>query len=286
MTTGDNILHKVLPNGPAKLLAFVYLVAGLWWFLILLTRSQDTLANNSYGLILGLIPFIGGLSGLYISRQWGSWSSAIGKSIILLSLGLITWSIGTFIFAGYYNLYADVEVPYPSLADVSYIISWPLWVVGMMYLSKATGARFGIRSLGGKLILLLVPLVAIVLSYYLLVVVARGGSFDFSESELLQIMFDLLYPIGDVVILTMAAAIYVLSYKYFGGQYKKAIYALLGGFILMYLADFSFSYTTTLETFYVGDWVDFLFTTAVFGVSYALVLFDRRVLTSQNSQTT
>lgn len=250
---------------------------------MLATGSQDTLANNAYGLILGIIPVVGGIGSIILSRQWGMFSSAVGKALFFLGLGLVSWGFGTLVFSGYYNLYSDVEVPYPSLADVGYVLSLPLWIIGMVYLSKATGAKFGSRSSGGKSILLLVPLIIIALSYYLLITIARGGWFDFSDSPIPVMVFDLLYPFGDVIILTVATLIYGLSYKYFGGQYKKAIYALLGGFIVMYLADFSFSYTTTLETFYVGDWVDFLFTTAMFLLSYALVLFDRRALTS-NSQ--
>ncbi|HEY4512151.1 MAG TPA: hypothetical protein VJH63_00630 [Candidatus Paceibacterota bacterium] len=273
----ESILQRLFPNRFTKILLSIYLVAVAWVLAIKLTSSQGGLINDSYGLILGFIPLLGGLYGLYISKAWGSWQSALGKGVIFLSLGLISWSLGTYIFSGYYNLYAGVAVPYPSLSDVAYILSWPLWGVGMFFLSKATGAKYGLRHRGGKAIFFLVPIVAIVLSYYLLVVVARGGKFDFSDSSMLKIFFDLFYPVGDVVIATVATVIYGLSYNYLGGKFKVAIYFILIGFVLNYIADFSFSYTTTLETFYAGDWVDFLFTTTMFVLSLGVSLLDPKI---------
>lgn len=263
------------------LIVGLYALAIIWWLEIFFTGSRDTPQNYYYGALLGLIPLVGGVAGLALSRKWGSLKSALGRSVLFLSLGLITWGIGTLIFA-YYNIALDVEVPYPSLADVAYIVSWPLWALGVVSLSKATGAQFGLRTTSGKIGLLLIPLFVIVLSYYLLVVVARGG-FDFEESAGLKIFFDLAYPVGDVVILTLATLVYGLSLKYFGGKFKLAVYLILLGFVLNYLADFSFSYTTTLETFYVAGWVDLLFTTAMAALALGVNTLDPEMGATDNA---
>jgi len=272
-----SIYHKVFPNRITGVLGIVYIVALLWWIEIFLTGARDTQQNYLFGVLIGVLPLFGGIGGLILSSKWGTLSSAIGRSIFFLSLGLITWSLGTLIFA-YYNLVLLVEVPYPSLADAAYIISWPLWVVGVINLSKGTGAKFGLRSSRGKVLLFAAPLIAIVVSYYLLVVVARGGVFDFTESGVVKIFFDLAYPIGDVVILTVATLIYGLSFRYFGGQFKIPIYIILAGFILNYLSDFSFSYTTTLETFYVASWVDLLFLSTMFFLALGVNSLDAKML--------
>lgn len=249
-------------------LGALFVVALAWWAYIFLTGAKDTIQNYLYGVLLGVVPLLGGIFGLSISRGWGYFSSALGKATFLLSLGLITWGLGTFIFA-YYNLAGIAEVPYPSWADAYYILSWPLWGAGMIFLSSASGAKFGLRKTGGKALLLVIPVVVILASYYLLVVVARGGQVTAGE-DALKTFFDLAYPVGDVVILTLATLVYGLSYDYFGGRYKYAIYALLAGFVANYFADFAFSYTTTLETFFVASWVDGLFTIALFLLSLGL----------------
>jgi hypothetical protein len=181
------------------------------------------------------------------------------------------------IFVGYYNLIAHIEIPYPSLADVAYILSWPLWSIGMINLSLATGAGYALRNNSGKSILVIIPIIAILASYYLLVVIARGGSIDLSGEGALKAFFDLAYPIGDIVILTLSTVIYGLSFKYFGGQFKMGIYVLLIGFIINYFADFTFSYSTTVSTFYPGGISDLLFTLAMIALSYGTNYLDSRV---------
>src|SRR5204863_526672 len=114
------------------------------------------------------------------------------------------------------NYISNTDVPYPSFADVAYILSWPLWTIGFIELSKATGARFALRKSKGKILFAAIPLLVIFASYYLLIVVARGG--EWSSNGGLKLFFDLFYPIGDVVILTIALMLFSLSYNFLGGR--------------------------------------------------------------------
>lgn len=257
-----------------KILVADFTVAVVVVSLLYFQEARGTLWNDLYGvLFLGFIPVVGGINGLVLATHWGSFKSAVGRALIFLSLGLISWGLGTWVFSGFYNFILKVEVPYPSFADVGYLLALPLWVIGMIELSRASGAKYGLRTIGGKTILLVLPVLVIVLSYYLLVTVARGGELVFSAEEY-KIFFDLAYPIGDVVILTIATLVYGLSYNYFGGLYKKAMYLILASFVVMYIADFSFSYTTTLETWYPADWVDLTFTTAMLMLSIGVGMLD------------
>jgi len=259
------------------LLVLNYLLAVTVVVWLYTTGTTEGMLNDLYGvLFLGFIPLLGGINGLVIAQRWGGTRSAVGRGIWFLSLSLISWALGTYIFSGVYNFLLQVEVPYPSFADVGYVLSLPLWVIGIVELSRATGAQYGLRSSRGKFLFFLIPIAIIVVSYYLLVVVARGGSFDFTDSGAMKVFFDLAYPLGDVLILTLATLVYGLSYNYFGGIYKQAIYIILAGFVLMYFADFSFSYTTTLEAWHPGDWVDLLFTTAMLALSLGVGLLDPR----------
>lgn len=240
-----------------------------WWAGISTFGLVDTYTNYAFGLVFGLIPLVGGFVGLRNAERWGGVSSVVGRATGLLSLGLIFWAIGGLIWA-YYNFFGAVEVPYPSLADVAYIISWPLWAAGAVELSKATGARFSLRQRAGKWLMLGIAIAVIAFSYYFLVEVARGGEVT-AGGGLVKTFFDLAYPVGDVVILSLALVIFGLSFKYFGGRYQYPIFMLLGGFVVNYFADFSFSWTTLNETFFVASWVDVLFMTAMTLLSMGVV---------------
>jgi hypothetical protein len=277
-----NYISRLLPNYTTKILVAVYLLSIFWWLSLDKNSEVIALSNYLYTFLEGVIPFCSGIYGLFLAKKWGGFSSIIGRSLSFLSLGLISWGVGEIIFAGYYNLLMLVEVPYPSLADVAFIVSWPLWGIGMIYLSRATGAKIALHNSYGRFWIMVIPLVSIAFSYYLLVYVARGGVISASEDPT-KIFFDLAYPIGDIVILTLATIIYGLSFKYFGGKFRFAIYVLLLGFLVNYFADFSFSYQTTLETFVPGGISDLLFTTAMFAISYGVCAFDSRVISSQKS---
>ncbi len=233
---------------------------------------MDTSMNYLFGLVYGLIPLCGGLIGLKRSEAWGGSGSSMGKALRYLSLGLIAWACGGLVWA-YYNFFGGVEVPYPSLADVAYIVSWPLWAAGVVCLSKATGAKFSLSKTKGKALLFAVPVIISLVSYYLLIVIARGGALDLTGGAL-KVFFDLAYPIGDIVILTLSVLIYGLSVDYLGGKFKRPAELIMLGFVLNYVSDMAFSWTTTMETFFVGNWVDLLFMTTMFVLSFGVVSLD------------
>ncbi|OGC49798.1 hypothetical protein A2716_00335 [candidate division WWE3 bacterium RIFCSPHIGHO2_01_FULL_40_23] len=262
----------MIESKATKLLLASYILLVIWWLYIQFLRTTDSPVNYWFVFAYGLVPLFGGINGLFLSRKWGSFKSAMGSAVLYLSLGLITWGIGETIWS-YYILGLNVEIPYPSLADASFILSWPLWSMGVINLSKATGIKFSLRNVRGKLLLLVVPFLVISASYYLLYVVARDSTIDLS-SEYLKLFFDLLYPIWDVILLTLVLLVYGLSFGFLGGRFKFPITLILLGFVVNYFADMGLSYQSTVETFYNGGFVDLLFASAMFLLTYGTNALD------------
>ena len=274
MSQERSLLQSISP----KIWAFiaVYVAILLWWLslngFLFTPAQQDTLQNYVFGAIIGILPIVGGLIGARAGLRWGGVKSAMGKALLFLSSGLITWGIGTLIFA-YYNIFSGVEVPFPSWADAAYIVSWPLWMLGAVSLSKASGVQFSLKKKNGQIFLMIIPVLVAFFSYYFQVVVARGGVLS-ASGGMGSVFFDLAYPIGDIVILTIAVLVFGLSSKYLGGRFKIPIWLVLFGFVLNYFADFSFAWTTTNETFFVGGWVDLLFVTTMWVLSLGVIMLD------------
>lgn len=268
---------------PSKILIGLYLITSLFWIvLVIIAKSAAVAEQTLYTLRLYtqwplvFIPLVGGLLGIKNSRHWGGVKSIMGRSSFFLSIGLMAWA-GGMVFWNYYIFFTDIEIPYPSLADVGFVLGLLFLVCGIVYLSKAIGVRFALRNKKGKALLFIIPIVVILISIYLLVIVARGGSIAYDDS-FLKLFFDLLYPLGDVLILAVISLVYLLSREYLGGVYKGPILVLLVGFLLFYFSDFLFSYTTTQETYFNGHFVDFLFTTTMFILSLGLSMLDSRRL--------
>lgn len=268
-------VSKKIPNTIFLLVAY-YILLLSWWGSLSLRGVVDTKENYLFGIALGALTILSGITGLTKSKSWGALSSNIGRFIIFLSCGFIAWGVGTLII-GYFNLALDQVYPYPSIADLAYILSWPLWFIGMLNLSKATGARFRIKSLKGKLFAALIMVVAFVISYYLLFTVARGGAFEVDGSYL-KLFFDFAYPIGDVVIVTSSLLLFGLSMNYLGGMFKIPILLIIIGFVLNYTADIVFTYINTIGTYHVSNWVDMLYATVFLLLGIAVNLFDQKML--------
>ena len=129
----------------------LYTISAIWWVVLLLLGDKNSSINLAFVFAYGFIPLFGGLFGLQNAKRWGFFKSSMGKALLFLSLGLISLSNGEMIWTLYYNILLNIEIPYPSLADGSFILSWPLWIIGIFFLSKATGAKFGLRKLQGRM---------------------------------------------------------------------------------------------------------------------------------------
>jgi|SRR3989344_1947067 len=259
-------------NKYQKLLSVYTVLLLIFWIVLFFSQQTDSFWNYFYSFAFSLVPLVAGFIGCSLAKEWGGFKSAIGKAVFLISLGSFSWGAGSMIWS-YYNFFIDVPAPYPSLADIGFVLALPLWILGIVSLSKATGAKFNLKKVGGKIFLFVLPIIVVIASYYLLVTVARGGVLSMSDTLDLKLLLDFVYPLGDVVILALALLIFGLSINYLGGLYKHSILAILFGFGVMYFADFVFSYTTTLGTFYNGSFGDLIFTLALSLISFGTIGF-------------
>lgn len=250
-----------------------YLLQNLiFWIGIQTSDIKDLPINLLYSFSNGFPATVVGIMGLVIAKHWGGRKSAVGRAILLISSGTISWGLGTLIWS-FYNFVLHIEVPYPSWADLGYVMAIPLWTVGVFYLSQATGAKFTLRKLRGRVLLIALPVIAAALSYYFLFVIARDSSLPI-EGGILKVFLDFYYPLGDWVILTVAFLVFGLSLQYLGGRFRWPVMTILLGFVLMFISDFVFSYTTTVESYYNGHFVDLLFTVAIFVISFGVNSLD------------
>jgi len=268
-------MKQSLITRKTKVIGGIWLVALLYWVGLAVTKTKHSEWDYWYQILLAIIPLLGGIFGFMNSRKWGGLKSRLGQATFFLAAGLATWGLGQ-CYWSYATIRKLSEVPYPSWADVGYIVSWPLWTAGIILLALAAGARFSVRKHAPlKLYSSVLAMAAAIMagSYYLLIVVARHGLALKGEGPM-RLFFDLAYPIGDVVILTIAALTVTVLFRYLGGRYKVTIGLIIGGYALNYLTDFTFSYVTTAETYYNGHFVDLMFPTVMAVLSIGLATLE------------
>ncbi len=262
--------HKIF-----KLLLGIYVLTIAYsLYLNLIVPIEDRSDMGAITQIpLALIPIVGSFIGLSVAKSWGGFKSRLGKAITFYSLGLLAWGGGVVGWLIYIYVLGITEVPYPSPADFVYMLAQIMWYAGSIAVAGVIGAQYGIKSGMGWLKAGLASAFAVILSYVLLITVARQGALEASGLTL-QTFFDFYYPIATALSLTLVLVVYLLSHRYLGGIYKKSILVLFSGFIFQFFGDFMYTYTTTVETYHNGHWADILFTTAMITLTWGLLLYD------------
>jgi len=155
-------------------------------------------------------------------------------------LGMFFWFLGELIWA-IYALVLDIEVPYPSLADISYIVGYiPMFVAFLLYLKtfRAYIARKALASTG------LAVLAVVLASSYLLLMPIFSSS-----GNSMALALDVAYPVMDLALFTLS---FLGFLTFFERKLGDAWLLISLGLILTAVADLLFSYTTLQGIYFEG----------------------------------
>lgn len=260
-------------NRYQKLVSVYFLGMVLLWGVVQIRGTHTASINYWYSFLFGLIPLVAGIVGMVKSAIWGRFKSALGRAVFFISFGLFCWGFGESIWS-YYNFFQNDPAPYPSIADIGFAPSIFFWLLGTIYLAKASGAWLALnRSKRAKMFTVFSIVLVSAVSYYLLIHVARGGVLVPAGENSLKTILDIAYPLGDFLAANLACIVLVLSFKYLGGLYRPATAAILAGLITMFVGDVVFSYKTTVGTYYNADWGDLVLCTGLFLLSFGVLGF-------------
>lgn len=248
----------------AQLFIAVFVVLLLWWvYLLLAGYTEDTQHKNLiWAASYQLIAFLGGLWGLVISGSWGGKKSVMGRSIIAFAVGLLLQTFGQTVFS-VYNLFLEVAIPYPSIADIGYFGSIPFYIYGILLLAKASGVNISLQSYGKKIQAIIIPLIMLALSYYFFL-----RDYEYDGNGPLKAFLDFGYPLGQAIYVSIAILTYILSKKVLGGTMRGRVLFVLLALVAQYVADSNFLYQAINLTWYNGGYGDLLYM-----IAYTLMAF-------------
>lgn len=188
---------------------------------------------------------IGGLIGIYASKKLGL-NTYVGKALLFLGVAQMGTFFGAIIW-DYYDFVKGIAAPYPSLADIFFVLFVPFSAIGLWHLIKIYKIK-----LNSWIVIEGLILVTIISLIIFLILGSPGIAF---KANALKAAFDLFYSISDAILITMAIMIVRIgSQRMFQGL---AFYAI--GLILTAFADLTFAYRIAAETYYFGDISDLLY---------------------------
>lgn len=246
---------------------FLYLIVLVWWFKL---QSSGIGTNEAYifNWFYGLIALSGAVMGIYISiNKWGGWSSMIGRSLIMLSVGLIGQWFGLQVWT-YYNITAQVEIPYPSLADWGYFALIPAYSYAAWLLAQASGAKFSLKTSGGRISAFLIPLTILIISYGLFL---KDIGIDVADP--MKTFLDIAYPLGEIIPVSIALFTLTLSRNLLGGVMRSRVLYLVGAFFFQFLTEYVFLYRTGLDLYINGGFSDLMYATSYAIMAIGIISF-------------
>lgn len=251
----------------------LFFLLSFWW--LVSPRFQPEVGKRFFGdfpSIYAILALYGGVSGVIISQKWGGIKSIFGKSILMFSLGLFLQVFGQLAYA-YYSFYLIAEAPYPSLGDIGYFGSIPLYIYGVVLIAQAAGVKIALRSFTNKIQAILIPGIMLTVGYYLFLL-----NYEFDWSSPLRIFLDFGYPLTQAIYVSLAILTYTLSKNVLGGMMKKKILFILISLGIQFCSDYTFLYQISNETWVVGGINDYMYLVSYLLMTLSLLQFDTAML--------
>ena len=245
----------------------LFALFSAWWLILRYINNPSDFSLELFSGTYGSMALFGAISGIVMSRHWGGYKSYMGRAVLMFALGLLAQEFGQITYS-LYTLLLDKEIPYPSIGDLGYFGSIPLYIYGVWLLSRVSGVKVSLQSYGAKMQALLIPAAILVLSYWMFL---REYQFDWSQP--LTVFLDFGYPLGQAIYISLAILAYTLSRKFLGGVMRPVILFVLFALVIQYVADFSFVYQNNNGTWVTAGINDYTYLVAYFVMSLALLRF-------------
>ncbi len=176
-------------------------------------------------------------------RECGPWRRAWAYLCLACAswgCGMVTWST--------YEVVLQVEPPQPSYADLGFLATVPLLIVGLLLLSAgSTGRATRLRMLlDGAVIGVAVLMLS---SAFVLAGLARQGGIDLATAVTFA------YPLGDVVAITVAFVALVRARGNAGAE-LPTLFLLVAGTLVFGLGDSAYAHLLSRGDYYSGHPAD------------------------------
>jgi hypothetical protein len=192
----------------------------------------------------------------------------------MLAGGSIAFFLAQLSYAPY-QLVLNQDPPFPSLADVLFMLAYPLFVAALFAFMRAyEEAGYPVGSARTRwLVAAAVAACCAVVGYFILRPVILGPSSGMAK------LLNVAYPVLDFVLLIPTVLLIRMTLAMRGGVAWKMWAALLGGFLFLCVGDILFAYLPTIGRAGVDPLIH-----AMYILSYALtaygVLHQHELLTS------
>lgn len=234
-------------------------------------------ANELLESLIYLIPpTICAVAGLRAAKAYGL-GTPHGQALALLTLGLACWLAGELAWTAFdYVLKID---PFPSVADVFYLLGYPFILIGLV--KEISLAKLKLTTISPAVFFLAGLASAFILSTIVFFGILRAYQPDVA---ILDNLIATSYGVGDLVLLVPALLILAVAWEYKGGQFSRLWLLIFLGLILTLAGDVLFAafqqpYTNQLFPY---ELIDLTWTASYLLIALAFIHALTIIKTAQN----
>lgn len=265
------MIEAIKKEWQAKVAIFLFLLFTGWWAVNNFVIGNENIKYDTFldfGGVYGLMALWGASWGILIAQKWGGFKTVIGRGLLMFSFGLLAQEFGQLSYALYYDFF-KTPGPYPSLGDIGFFGSIPLYIYGIILFAKASGVSIGLKTFESKLQAIILPFIVVVIGYFLFL---QGYQFDWSNP--IKIFLDFGYPFFQAIYVSLAILTYLLSKGVLGGVMKNRILFILFALCIQFFSDYTFLYQSSKGMWSVGGINDYMYFVSYFLMTLALLQFD------------
>lgn len=196
-------------------------------------------ASAVNGPVYDAVVVAAGLACLLRARE----SRAERAAWLALGAAVLSWAAAEVYWTAYIE--GNPSAPYPSPADIGYLAFYPLAVVGLYLLVRARAKELDPRLwMDGAIAALGTGALGAALIFEFVADHARGSS--------LEVLTTLAYPLGDIILLSLAVGVIALTRWRPGRTWSL----LLAGLAAMAVADVAYTLQSYGGTLPAGAWIE------------------------------
>lgn len=187
------------------------------------------------------------MAALLYKSQSGARGGGMSRAYLSYSVGLFCWVLGESTWT-LYSILLHVEVPFPSLADLFWLVGYAPLLLALLWQAWPFRGAFNPR----KQILLSLGMCAMGA-----VILSQTVPFILQQNEsLLATIVGVAYPILDTLLLSIAIPVFIL---FRWGTYWRPMLFVLVGIMLQLIGDLLFAQSALSGSYYPGSPADLIF---------------------------
>jgi hypothetical protein len=229
-------------------------VGVLAWWVALQNYMEHTsiwnyLFNLGYGAVFAFTAFVAMRGAQIFGRR-----SNVGRVFLYFGIAMALWAAGLAMWT-YDNVITQIDVPYPSVADIPFLLFYPFMGLGLWRLDDITQ-----RTPNSSRLLASLPLILV--SMLIVFVVLRRPDLS-SSLPLMERLANVAYSLGNAFLISMTLVAWQSAMKHF----SRGLYWIITSLMVLAAGDYLFSYRSAKGLYWNGDISDLLY--AAFAILFA-----------------